>query len=123
MPHGQRHSGGRGYVVGMQHMLAGAVAGMAEHSAMYPVDTIKTRMQALGHPGQQVPPASLPASRGARPPPCGRAAGISPAAAAAPVHGRWRCLVLLCALGQSMRAFASHFLWQRTAICTCQGRC
>ena len=44
-----------GRVWGVQHMLAGAVAGMAEHSAMYPVDTIKTRMQALGHPGQQVP--------------------------------------------------------------------
>jgi len=38
----------------LQHMMAGAVAGMAEHSAMYPVDTIKTRMQALGHPGQQL---------------------------------------------------------------------
>lgn len=37
----------------MQHMLAGATAGMAEHTAMYPVDTIKTRMQALAHPGQQ----------------------------------------------------------------------
>lgn len=38
----------------LQHMLAGAVAGMTEHSAMYPVDTIKTRMQALCHPGQQL---------------------------------------------------------------------
>lgn len=38
----------------LQHMLAGATAGMAEHTAMYPVDTIKTRMQALAHPGQQV---------------------------------------------------------------------
>lgn len=27
---------------------------MTEHCAMYPVDTIKTRMQALAHPGQQV---------------------------------------------------------------------
>ena len=35
-------------------MLAGAVAGTAEHIAMFPVDTVKTRMQALGHPGQQV---------------------------------------------------------------------
>jgi len=35
-------------------MLAGAVAGIAEHVAMYPVDTVKTRMQALGHPGQQL---------------------------------------------------------------------
>ena len=29
-----------------QHMLSGAVAGTTEHLAMYPVDTIKTRMQA-----------------------------------------------------------------------------
>lgn len=35
-------------------MLAGAIAGMAEHTVMYPVDTIKTRMQALAHPGMQV---------------------------------------------------------------------
>lgn len=35
-------------------MLAGAVAGISEHVAMYPMDTIKTRMQALGHPGQRV---------------------------------------------------------------------
>ena len=38
----------------VQHMLAGAVAGIAEHLAMFPVDTIKTRMQALAHPGQRV---------------------------------------------------------------------
>lgn len=38
----------------MQHMLAGAIAGISEHVAMYPMDTIKTRMQALGHPGQRV---------------------------------------------------------------------
>ncbi|KAA8496533.1 putative mitochondrial carrier [Porphyridium purpureum] len=31
-----------------QHMLAGAVAGMIEHSFMFPVDTIKTRMQVYG---------------------------------------------------------------------------
>jgi solute carrier family 25 (mitochondrial iron transporter), member 28/37 len=37
----------------MQHMVAGAMAGMGEHLAMYPVDTVKTRMQALAHPGQQ----------------------------------------------------------------------
>lgn len=36
------------------HMVAGAVAGMGEHVAMFPVDTIKTRMQALAHPGQQL---------------------------------------------------------------------
>lgn len=35
-------------------MFAGACAGITEHVAMYPVDTIKTRMQALAHPGQQV---------------------------------------------------------------------
>ena len=35
-------------------MVAGAAAGVGEHVAMYPVDTIKTRMQALAHPGQQV---------------------------------------------------------------------
>lgn len=35
-------------------MVAGAVAGISEHITMFPVDTIKTRMQALGHPGQRV---------------------------------------------------------------------
>lgn len=35
-------------------MVAGAMAGTVEHIAMYPVDTIKTRMQALSHPGQRV---------------------------------------------------------------------
>ena len=33
-------------------MAAGAIAGIAEHVAMFPVDTVTTRMQALGHPGQ-----------------------------------------------------------------------
>ena len=41
---------------GLQHLLAGAVAGVAEHAVMFPVDTIKTRMQALAHPGQRVSP-------------------------------------------------------------------
>jgi hypothetical protein len=40
--------------VHLQHMMAGAAAGITEHTAMYPVDTIKTRMQALSHPGQKV---------------------------------------------------------------------
>ncbi|KAG2437655.1 hypothetical protein HYH02_011036 [Chlamydomonas schloesseri] len=35
----------------VSHMVAGSVAGTVEHTAMYPVDTIKTRMQALYHPG------------------------------------------------------------------------
>ena len=35
-------------------MIAGASAGMGEHMVMFPVDTIKTRMQALAHPGQQL---------------------------------------------------------------------
>eukprot|EP00197_Chlamydomonas_leiostraca_P011466 CAMPEP_0202870806 /NCGR_PEP_ID=MMETSP1391-20130828/16831_1 /ASSEMBLY_ACC=CAM_ASM_000867 /TAXON_ID=1034604 /ORGANISM="Chlamydomonas leiostraca, Strain SAG 11-49" /LENGTH=69 /DNA_ID=CAMNT_0049551451 /DNA_START=217 /DNA_END=422 /DNA_ORIENTATION=- len=38
----------------LSHMVAGSMAGMVEHIAMYPVDTIKTRMQALGHPGQRL---------------------------------------------------------------------
>jgi solute carrier family 25 (mitochondrial iron transporter), member 28/37 len=40
-------------------MLAGAAAGMSEHIAMYPVDTVKTRMQALAHPGQHLHGAPL----------------------------------------------------------------
>ncbi|CAK0783894.1 hypothetical protein CVIRNUC_007094 [Coccomyxa viridis] len=36
------------------HMLAGAIAGTLEHTLMFPIDTIKTRMQALSHPGQQL---------------------------------------------------------------------
>lgn len=37
-----------------QFALSGALAGTAEHVVMYPVDTLKTRMQALGQPGQNV---------------------------------------------------------------------
>ncbi|KAL0038343.1 hypothetical protein WJX77_002827 [Trebouxia sp. C0004] len=44
----------------VSHMLAGAVAGISEHVAMYPMDTIKTRMQALGHPGQRLHGSSVP---------------------------------------------------------------
>ena len=35
-------------------MAAGSAAGIAEHIAMFPVDTIKTRMQALAAPGSGV---------------------------------------------------------------------
>jgi solute carrier family 25 iron transporter 28/37 len=31
----------------LQNMAAGAFAGIAEHTAMYPIDAIKTRMQVL----------------------------------------------------------------------------
>ncbi|RDX82336.1 SPAC8C9.12c, partial [Mucuna pruriens] len=34
-----------------QYMIAGSIAGLVEHTAMFPVDTIKTRMQA--HPFRQ----------------------------------------------------------------------
>ena len=40
-----------------QHMVAGAFAGAAEHTLMFPVDTVKTRMQAR--------PAGAPVYRGA----------------------------------------------------------
>ncbi|KFY34692.1 hypothetical protein V495_08128, partial [Pseudogymnoascus sp. VKM F-4514 (FW-929)] len=32
----------------LQNMTAGAVAGIAEHTVMYPIDSIKTRTQILG---------------------------------------------------------------------------
>ena len=51
------------HVLLVQHMAAGAVAGITEHVAMYPVDTIKTRMQALAHPGQRVRSAPVLAPR------------------------------------------------------------
>ncbi|KAI8476027.1 MAG: mitochondrial carrier domain-containing protein [Monoraphidium minutum] len=44
-------------------MAAGSVAGVVEHTAMYPVDTIKTRMQALSHPGQRLHSSTLQALR------------------------------------------------------------
>ena len=47
-------------------MMAGAVAGMGEHMVMYPIDTIKTRMQALAHPGQQLHTSLTRAIRSAR---------------------------------------------------------
>mmetsp|Transcript_16724 Transcript_16724/g.23252 ORF Transcript_16724/g.23252 Transcript_16724/m.23252 type:complete len:315 (-) Transcript_16724:71-1015(-) len=34
----------------LKHLIAGAIAGTAEHCAMFPIDTIKTNMQAQGGP-------------------------------------------------------------------------
>ncbi|KAK9758414.1 hypothetical protein RND81_01G228000 [Saponaria officinalis] len=42
------HSAAHDGLIFWQFMVAGSVAGCAEHMAMFPVDTIKTRMQALG---------------------------------------------------------------------------
>lgn len=36
------------------HMLAGAAAGTTEHLAMFPLDTVKTRMQAVPHGGASI---------------------------------------------------------------------
>jgi solute carrier family 25 iron transporter 28/37 len=47
-------------------MIAGAIAGMGEHMVMYPVDTIKTRMQALAHPGMQLDKSLARAIKSAR---------------------------------------------------------
>lgn len=47
-------------------MIAGALAGMGEHMVMYPVDTIKTRMQALAHPGMQLDKSLARAIKSAR---------------------------------------------------------
>ncbi|KFY19735.1 hypothetical protein V493_07843, partial [Pseudogymnoascus sp. VKM F-4281 (FW-2241)] len=38
----------RDYLRLLQNMTAGAVAGIAEHTVMYPIDSIKTRTQILG---------------------------------------------------------------------------
>ncbi|TKY65775.1 Mitochondrial RNA-splicing protein MRS3 [Spatholobus suberectus] len=38
-----------------QYMIAGSIAGSVEHTAMFPVDTLKTRMQALSGPGRAHP--------------------------------------------------------------------
>lgn len=47
-----------------QHMVAGATAGTVEHVAMFPMDTIKTRMQALPHgaPKRSAPRFDCPAT-------------------------------------------------------------
>ena len=37
------------------HMTAGAIAGIAEHGLIYPLDSIKTRMQIFTSAGQQRP--------------------------------------------------------------------
>jgi solute carrier family 25 iron transporter 28/37 len=37
-----------------QHMMAGALAGTVEHLAMFPLDTVKTRMQAVPHGGASI---------------------------------------------------------------------
>lgn len=48
-----------------RYMLAGAVAGMVEHVAMFPVDTIKTRMQVTPpHPSVVVTPCARAGSPG-----------------------------------------------------------
>ena len=38
-----------------QYMLAGSVAGVVEHTAMFPVDTLKTHMQAGAPPCRPAP--------------------------------------------------------------------
>jgi Mitochondrial carrier protein len=35
------------------HMMAGAVAGMTEHGVMFPLDTIKTRLQIINAPSAE----------------------------------------------------------------------
>lgn len=42
-----------------QFMVAGSLAGSVEHMAMFPVDTLKTRMQAALGPGLAHPPATV----------------------------------------------------------------
>ncbi|CAA6661847.1 unnamed protein product [Spirodela intermedia] len=53
-----------------QFMVAGSVAGVVEHTAMFPVDTLKTRMQAQRPPAgsRRVSGGSCPASSSSRPP-------------------------------------------------------
>ncbi|KAI8470861.1 MAG: mitochondrial carrier domain-containing protein [Monoraphidium minutum] len=73
----------------VSYMIAGSLAGVGEHVAMYPLDTIKTRMQALGHPGQRLHTSTLQALRAAlrREGLRGLYAGVGAAAAGAgPAH-------------------------------------
>ena len=51
MPHGSLPTSDLMPVSYMVPMTAGAVAGISEHLVMYPVDTIKTRAQALANCG------------------------------------------------------------------------
>ncbi|KAA8522460.1 hypothetical protein F0562_013179 [Nyssa sinensis] len=42
-----------------KYMLAGSIAGMVEHMAMFPIDTLKTRMQMLGATTPSLRPAQF----------------------------------------------------------------
>ncbi|GMH55413.1 hypothetical protein TL16_g01900, partial [Triparma laevis f. inornata] len=42
------------------HCVAGSIAGIAEHTLMYPFDTVKTHMQCSTCPGQPTCPKSVP---------------------------------------------------------------
>jgi solute carrier family 25 iron transporter 28/37 len=44
------------------HMLSGAIAGTVEHCAMFPLDTIKTRMQMAAGGGGRATTASASSS-------------------------------------------------------------
>ena len=63
--------GAAGGVPFVAHSIAGASAGVAEHVAMFPLDTLKTRMQAGAGPGAA---ADLGGARGAAARPEGSAA-------------------------------------------------
>lgn len=47
----QRTHDGLGFI---QYMMAGSIAGMIEHMTMFPVDTLKTRMQVMAEAGGSV---------------------------------------------------------------------
>lgn len=44
----------------LNHCVAGSIAGIAEHTLMYPFDTVKTHMQCSSCPGQPACPKSVP---------------------------------------------------------------